>query len=283
MQLDATNIEQLHRRQELLTNNLRQGKASILTTLEDEVGIILDKINDLKDEFRKSKNDFLEISVLERRETQTVQREKTGIFNSIISFFTGPRYEYREIEVVTHYARVQDAIEQIESFADECIHQTERRMLDIINLRKLNQRVAKSAIDLFDSGDADFDLAGFRMQVKRCLNEFVPPRIEFSTKDILYNITQKFGQGSVSQDYIKQLQMTHKQSIGEVLHQIEFLIEHIKDEVEKYFIDMEKNLLENLIAHVEEDVQRMREQVSKKESSIAELQEFKHSVEQISV
>lgn len=283
VQLDMTNIEQLHRRQELLTGNLRNGKASILNTLENETGNILDKLNDLKNEFQKSKDEFSEIQVLQKTEIETIKREKTGIINSIISLFTGPRYEYREVKVVTAYAQVQDAIEQVESFADECIRQAESRLLGIIDLRSLNQKVAKSAIDLFDSGDADFDLMSFRNQVKRCLNDFTPPEIRFSVDNITGDIIQKFGNGTVGQDHISRLKTVHKQAIAEVLHQVELVVDKIKKDVELYFANMEKNLLENLISGVEKDVNKMKEQIVKKEASIQELQLFKECIVQVDV
>ena len=277
-QLDNSNIDQLKRREELLTKKLRSGKQSISDTLREESDIILAKVEDFISELYRLRDQFSNIETLESRSYRTETYEQSGFWGGLFSFFGSPIYRTREVEVVTTYAQVQDSIEQIEAFAEESLSQLQNGLTTIVNMQQLRKNVLKSAIDLFDTEDADFDLASFKSQVNQCLEAFKPPKLQYSADAFTKNIIRQFGSGKVDENQITRLKTAHRNALRDVVEEVAKVGRSAKIDIENYFDLMQNNLLENVINVIEKDVELLKAQLNNKESAKQSLGEFKQAL-----
>lgn len=278
-QLDSSNIDQLKRREELLTKKLRSGKQGISDTLREESDIILAKVEDLINELYRLRDHFSNIETLESKSYHTETYEQEGFWGELFSFFDSPIYKIREIEVVTTYAQVQDSIEQIEAFAKECLSQLQNGLTTIVNMQQLRKNVLKSAIELFDTEDADFDLISFKSQVNQSLEAFIPPKLCYSADTLTENIIRQFGSGKVDENQITRLKTTHRNALRDVMVEVAKVGRSAKTDIDHYFGLMQNNLLENVINVIEKDVELLKAQLNNKESTKQSLGEFKQALE----
>ena len=277
-QLNNSNIDQLKRREELLTKKLRSGKQGISDTLREESDIILAKVEDFISELYRLRDQFSNIETLESRSYRTETYEQGGFLGGLFSFFGSPIYRTREVEVVTTYAQVQDSIEQIEAFAEESLSQLQNGLTTIVNMQQLRKNVLKSAIDLFDTEDADFDLISFKSQVNQCLEAFKPPKLQYSADAFTKNIIRQFGSGKVDENQITRLKTAHRNALRDVVEEVAKVGRSAKIDIENYFDLMQNNLLENVISVIEKDVKLLKAQLNNKESAKQSLGEFKQAL-----
>lgn len=277
-QLQSTSIEQLKRRQQLQTKKLKNGRYLIEQVIQQEVNEKILKIDVLIKDISNLKAKFDEVNVQKSISHEIKKTERDGFFAGLARIFDVGGYDYNKIEIVTHYAQVQDSIEQIEAYSRTMSIELSKIMNGIIDMRQLRKTILNTTIELFDTEDPDFDILSFKHQVGQYLTSYHAPNYDTNISDVLDEVVGKFSSDTVAAAQIEDLEREHKGAIKKVTDKVLSGAKSAREDVNEYFDSLEKTLTINIIDILEKDTKDMIRQLNDKEISMNNLSQLRQAL-----
>lgn len=274
-QLQSTSIEQLKIRQQLQTNKLKNGRYLIEQVIQQEVNEKILKIDVLINDISNLRNKFDEVKVQESISHKIQKTERSGFLAGLARMFDVGGYDYNKIEIVTHYAQVQDSIEQIEAYSRTLSMELSKVMNGIIDMRQLRKTILNTTIEMFDTEDPDFDILSFKHQVGQYLTSYHTPNYDTNISDVLDEIIGKFNSDMVTAAQINDLKKEHKEAIKKVTDKVLIDAKSARKDVTEYFDSLEKTLTINIIDILEKNIEDMIKQLNDKEASMINLSQLR--------
>ena len=280
-QLQSTSIEQLKRRQQLQTSKLKNGRYLIEQVIQQEINEKLLKIESLINDISSLKTKFDDVKVQESISHEVQKIEREGFLAGLARVFDVGGYDYNTIEIVTHYAQVQDSIEQIEAYFRTMNMALSKVMNNIVDIRQLRKSILNTTIELFDTEDPDFDILSFKHRVGQYLTNYQTPTYDSNISDVLEDVISKFSIDMVTSTQIDNLKKEHKKAIKKVTDKMLSDAKSARQGVIEYFSSLEKNLTINIIDILATNTEDMIKQLNDKEQSISDLMQLKKSLLEI--
>lgn len=277
-QLQSTSIEQLKRSQQLQTKKLKNGRYLIEQVIQQEVNEKILKIDGLIKDISNLKAKFDEVNVQKSISHEIKKTERDGFFAGLARIFDVGGYDYNKIEIVTHYAQVQDSIEQIEAYSRTMNIELSKVMNGIIDMRQLRKTILNTAIELFDTEDPDFDILSFKHQVGQYLTSYYAPNYDTNISDVLDEVIGKFSSDMVAAAQIEDLKREHKGAIKKVTDKVLSDAKSAREDVAEYFDSLEKTLTINIIDILEKNTEDMIRQLNDKEISMNNLSHLRQAL-----
>lgn len=277
-QLQSTSIEQLNRRQQLQTSKLKNGRYLIEQVIQQEINEKIVKIEALISDISSLKNKFDDVKVQESISHEIEKTERDGFFAGLARIFDVGGYDYNKIEIVTHYAQVQDSIEQIEAYSRTMNIELSRVMNGIIDMKQLRKTILNTTIELFDTEDPDFDILSFKHQVGQYLTSYHTPNYNTNISDVLEEVIGKFSNDMITFDQINDLKREHKGAIKKVTDKVLSDAKSARGHVTEYFNSLENTLTINIINILEKNTEDMIRQLNDKETSMNNLSELRQAL-----
>lgn len=277
-QLQSTSIEQLKRSQQLQTKKLKNGRYLIEQVIQQEVNEKILKIDVLIKDISNLKAKFDEVNVQKSISHEIKKTERDGFFAGLARIFDVGGYDYNKIEIVTHYAQVQDSIEQIEAYSRTMSIELSKIMNGIIDMRQLRKTILNTTIELFDTEDPDFDILSFKHQVGQYLTSYHAPNYDTNISDVLDEVVGKFSSDTVAAAQIEDLEREHKGAIKKVTDKVLSGAKSAREDVNEYFDSLEKTLTINIIDILEKDTKDMIRQLNDKEISMNNLSQLRQAL-----
>ena len=277
-QLQSTSIEQLKRSQQLQTKKLKNGRYLIEQVIQKEVNEKILKIDGLIKDISNLKAKFDEVNVQKSISHEIKKTERDGFFAGLARIFDVGGYDYNKIEIVTHYAQVQDSIEQIEAYSRTMNIELSKVMNGIIDMRQLRKTILNTTIELFDTEDPDFDILSFKHQVGQYLTSYHVPNYDTNISDVLDEVIGKFSSDMVAAAQIEDLKREHKRAIKKVTDKVLSDAKSAREDVDEYFDSLEKTLTINIIDILEKNTEDMIRQLNDKEISMNNLSQLRQAL-----
>lgn len=277
-QLQSTSIEQLKRSQQFQTKKLKNGRYLIEQVIQQEVNGKILKIDGLIKDISNLKAKFDEVNVQKSISHEIKKTERDGFFAGLARLFDVGGYDYNKIEIVTHYAQVQDSIEQIEAYSRTMNIELSKVMNGIIDMRQLRKTILNTAIELFDTEDPDFDILSFKHQVGQYLTSYYAPNYDTNISDVLDEVIGKFSSDMVAAAQIEDLKREHKGAIKKVTDKVLSDAKSAREDVAEYFDSLEKTLTINIIDILEKNTEDMIRQLNDKEISMNNLSHLRQAL-----
>lgn len=277
-QLQSTSIEQLKRSQQLQTKKLKNGRYLIEQVIQKEVNEKILKIDGLIKDISNLKAKFDEVNVQKSISHEIKKTERDGFFAGLARIFDVGGYDYNKIEIVTHYAQVQDSIEQIEAYSRTMNIELSKVMNGIIDMRQLRKTILNTTIELFDTEDPDFDILSFKHQVGQYLTSYHVPNYDTNISDVLDEVIGKFSSDMVAAAQIEDLKREHKRAIKKVTDKVLSDAKSAREDVAEYFDSLEKTLTINIIDILEKNTEDMIRQLNDKEISMNNLSQLRQAL-----
>ena len=277
-QLQSTSIEQLKRSQQLQTKKLKNGRYLIEQVIQKEVNEKILRIDGLIKDISNLKAKFDEVNVQKSISHEIKKTERDGFFAGLARIFDVGGYDYNKIEIVTHYAQVQDSIEQIEAYSRTMNIELSKVMNGIIDMRQLRKTILNTTIELFDTEDPDFDILSFKHQVGQYLTSYHVPNYDTNISDVLDEVIGKFSSDMVAAAQIEDLKREHKRAIKKVTDKVLSDAKSAREDVAEYFDSLEKTLTINIIDILEKNTEDMIRQLNDKEISMNNLSQLRQAL-----
>ena len=267
-------IAELDRLEQQAVTRLEKGKLKLEDVFDEEAAAGAGKLARLKNSLDRLALDYASISAVKETKSEAYQ-----VDTSIFGGFFGATWEKRYRDVETLYASVQDAIEKIDRYAHECIARFEDQIAGCIDLDKLRQRVSAAAMELFDTGSADFDGDLMLAGINKSLRRITIPTVELGKTDFTAGIVKQFGAGRVAEDSIDALRQAHRAALKGVHDRIKTLVDLKIDEINNSLHRSAQTFVADMSRDIKTGMHKLREQRADRETAIKEIESARRAVE----
>lgn len=191
--IEKYNIKDLEDMEKSFVSKLNKGRAILEDIFDEELSNIKTRFALLQTECQRESNRFS--AIRSGSETKTVEYEVS--ISKLIKPWTWGKTETRHKTVVSEYAYAQDAIENIDNFANSLTVKLQEQIMECINIDLLRQKLKKAAISLFDLGDENFDADILINEVNKSVRKIKIPSTNFGRESYSALLIQDFGSGKV--------------------------------------------------------------------------------------
>lgn len=272
-QLQQHTIADLERMEQDVVERLARGKLGLEDVFDEQAVNASKAFALLKTELRGLSRTFT---------VKAIKETKSEAYQEDVSFFKGlfgHTWETRYRNVETVHASVQDAVEQIDRFAHQCVERFEKRITECINLDGLRRNVSKAAMALFDTGSAEFDGDLMLSGINKSLRRIAIPTVDFGSTVFTEKIIKQFGSGRVTADAVETLQQAHRAAIQTVLADIEKLVDRKIAEIESALERSARTFVTDMSRDISASLRKLREQRADREAALAQIERAHVAVE----
>ena len=169
------------------------------------------------------------------------------------------------------YLMATDAIEQINDYAQECVHAIELRFNNLLNTAQLRANLRRELIDELTSNSMDFDPAQFREVLDSHLRTMDIPQLhlscDFSTDEI-----SRYFQGKIEGSDIHALQEKVSEALKNIFNQLTSRFDSAIKSLSTKLTLIQNNLEKQLTERVRADLEVVRQDFANKEKVLVEYQ-----------
>lgn len=267
-------LSELEKTENALTR-METGRAKLEDVFDEQFVQIRQKFAQLTSEVRTQAKRY---KVTEQKETKTESYEVST--SRWYKPWTWGDTETRYRQVVTVYASAQDAIEQVESFADENLRGLQRAIVECVDLDGLRKKVSAAAMNLFDTSDANFDADLILTEINKSLRRLTIPDTSFGVKSYSQMISKSFGSGRVSQDKIDGLAEAQREAIATISADLEAEVNQKIQQIGKSLEKTSRSFVTELTKDIQQGLTELREKIRNREDSIRQIDAARTAVQQ---
>ncbi len=184
---------------------------------------------------------------------------------------------YRTRTVNYDYVSVADVIDQITSFAYDCVSDIEYHFEQLVNPNDIKAKLRQSLLDSLDTDSADFDPAQFRNLLNQAIGRITIPELSLNIGDAGAKISQNFtGEVKSEEDKAKlkvQLQESLRQVFSELNTEFATAVSQVIDSLSA----TKANLADSLTQNMQNELEQLREDLQNQQavmSSYIDLMEI---------
>jgi GTPase Era involved in 16S rRNA processing len=262
------NIADLAKQEQDALTRLNDGRARLEDVFDDQVARIQTKFAQLKTEIRAQSLRYARVEVIRETSTEEYEATVTKKFLWVIPYDST---ETRTRTVVSHYASVQDAIEQIERYAHETAKSLQDAIIGCVNMEVLRRTIGQAAMSLFDTGSADFDGQWMLIEVNKSLRKITIPEIEFGSKDYASNIIKSFGSSRVSESEIDSLKEAQRVALAAIINDLNAEVDRKVQEITKRLEETGSNFVVSMTHDIQAGLAQLRDEIGNKEESLKNI------------
>lgn len=272
-QIGRSDLKSLQRLEQRLSRQLQQGEAALMAVFNQHSLQVHTSLSQLHSEFSSQLNDY-RVESHTQVTTQTKQVAARGFWAGFLRFFDAGGFEYVNTEVVTHYAKTQDAIAQIGQFANDAGQELRQQINHLINPELLHQQLCSAALELFDLSDDSLDPDFISSQLRAALRHIVMPKLDWGQKNYDQELIARFGfKRAEGEDNIKVLQNQHRQAMLQILDDLQRAVLDTQKQIEQHFNHARKHLQTHLLGMVQDSLRSIADDLNNKEAVLQQLRD----------
>ncbi|MBO4631951.1 MAG: dynamin family protein [Lentisphaeria bacterium] len=272
--LQSKDVAQLAKELKVQTTRLEKGRSSLEGCFEDAIYGARDKFSTILSEIRQSKAQFANLTVQSESHTETEDYTvDKGCGFLWWRSWTGNRYETRtrSYTVTTRYADAYEAVDQVESFANQARSMLENAIRSAVNVSELKNNISDAILALFENGTEDIDLDLLKEQIKAAVRRITIPDADFGDVDYSAAITSKFSGSRVEDSDIDSLKAAQRAALSAVISDLEKKAKEKTSAIEKCLTTTKETFVNRLIGDLKADNEKLAEQLKNKKESLKHL------------
>lgn len=272
-QIGRSDLKSLQRLEQRLSHQLQQGEAALMAVFNQHSLQVHTSLSRLYSEFSGQLNDY-QVESQTQVTTQTKKVASSGFWAGLLRLFDAGGFDYVNTEVVTHYAKTQDAIAQIEQFANDADHELRQQIHRLVNPELLHQELCSAALELFDLSDDSLDPDFISSQLRAALGHIVTPKLDWNQKNYDQQLVARFGfKRAEGKDNIRALQNQHREAMLQILEDLQQAILNSQKQIEQHFSHARTHLQTHLLSMVQDSLRSIAEDLNNKEAVLQQLRE----------
>ena len=269
--LESKDVAQLARELKVQTTRLEKGRSSLEGCFEDAIFGAHEKFAAILSEIRQSKAQFANLTVQSESHTEYRTHDEYRGGTGFLDWLLGPKQVTRAHTVTTRYADAYEAVDQVESFANQSRSMLENAIRSAVNVSELKNNISDAILDLFENGTEDVDLDMLKEQIKSAVRRITIPDADFGDIDYSASITSKFSGSRVEDSDIDSLRAAQRAALNAVISDLEKKAKEKTSAIEKCLKTTMETFVNQLIGDLKADNEKLAEQLKNKEASLKHL------------
>ncbi|MGK5091742.1 hypothetical protein WDW89_06955 [Deltaproteobacteria bacterium TL4] len=255
-------IQQLSQKQELTKQRLNNGKVKVN-------GIFQRHLNQIEGKFSKL---LLEIEQASIKAKRVKAGQKTETYSSEVSdstwykFWTwgSTRTVYHSIDYV--YARVNNALEQLEDYVMNSKTMIYEAIQEIVNIEQFRKEIKESVMGLFDLNDDNFDPQSILIPVENAVDRIkIPPDVQINVNQHIDTVRNKFKSGEVRDDEVSSLRSEQGRVVEIIENDIKNEVRGITQKIIVKLTTIQNIFIPDLTQRMENELNQLQQQLQDKE------------------
>lgn len=272
--LENKDVAQLTKELKAQTTRLEKGRSSLEGCFEDAIFGAHEKFSGILSEIRQSKAQFAKLTV--QSESHTEYEDYTIDKGHGFLFFRdifGTRYETktRSYTVTTRYADTYEAVDQVESFANQSRSMLENAIRSAVNVQELKNNISDAILALFENGNEDVDLDMLKEEIKSAVRRITIPDADFGDVDYSDSITSEFSDSCVEDSDIKSLKEAQRAALNAVISDLEKKAKGKINAIDKCLKTTMETFVNRLIGDLKAENEKLAEKLKNKSESLKHL------------
>lgn len=267
LHIQTSSIDQLQAQKAEIGKRLQHGRRNLENIFDEEQVKVERQFALLETDIREK---ALAYSQVEQRK-ETKQERYTVSTSTWWNPFSWGDKETRYREVVTHYTDVQDSIEQLERLANASRKELQKLIEGSINIDELRHALAIAAMQLFDTGSADFDPDALLHEVSRSLRRITIPSTDFGRKDYTQEIAAGFSRRITDTQQMSRLQEAHRLAMHAILVDLQQSATGKMQQITQSLSDTQKSFVGNLVQDMQGGLDALSEQLANREQALVRI------------
>lgn len=267
----SSNIAALEKIELDMVKRMNGGRAKLENVFDQQFVKTSQQFALLKTDVRKEAQKYNKIETVRETRTESYEVSTSKWYNP----FSWGSSETRYRDVVTIYASVQDAIEQLETFALQSTESLQQAIVGCVDLDGLRREVARAAMGLFDTGDASFDAELILTEVNKSLRRIAIPDVDFGRKDYSQAIAKAFGSDRVSESQISALKEAQREAVALILADLEAEVERKITAIGSSLESTGKTFVERMTDDIHKSLTQLRNDIDNKEKRLQLIEDAK--------
>jgi hypothetical protein len=262
------NIAALEATEQDMLKRMNGGRAKLEDVFDQQFVKTSQQFALLKTETRKEAQKHKKIDVVRETTTETYYVD-TSIFGGLF----GHDWETRHRDIVTVYASVQDAIEQLETLAQRTTESLQLAIVGCVDLDGLRREVGKAAMALFDTSDAAFDADLMLVEVNKSMRRITIPDVDFGRTDYSQAIVKAFRSDRVSENEIIALKEAQRDAVTIIIGELEAEVERKIIVIGSSLESSGKTFVERMTGDIQKSLTQLRNDIANKEKSLKRVED----------
>lgn len=265
--LDKQRVEVEHR--------LRAGRGKVEDVFDTQITQVQHDFARLKMDFQTLAASSVHVETRTETHTRSYEVSTSSWYNPLSWGSSVTRHE----TVVTRYADVQDAVENVDKFVNHATRALSEQIMRCVDLDAIRRKVSQAALSLFDIGSADFDAELIMSEVNKSLRRLTVPDATLNRTDYSSRITSAFGQHRIKEDQIGALRESARQVIEDILLDLGQALENKLVGIVNGLNLAGQQLVAQLISDIQAGLDELRQQIEHREASLAAIAQASSAVE----
>lgn len=272
--LENKDVTALAKELKVQTQRLEKGRSALEGCFEDVIYDAHGKFADILSKIRQAKAQFTNLSV--QSESHTEHEDYVVDKGSGFLFWrslTGNRYETRtrSYTVTTRYADAYEAVDQVESYANESRLLLEEAIRNAVNVTALKNNISDVILNIFENGTEEIDLDMVKEQIKGAIRRITIPDADFGNMDYTQVITSQFSGSRVEGNNIDALKSAQRSALNAVILDLETKAKDKVTAIEKCLTTTMETFVNKLIADLKAENEKLTEKLKDKEANLKHL------------
>lgn len=277
--LKTEDIDSLKNREKGIVERISKGRDKIEGSFEAAICKMQSDMALLKTEIKGMSLNFTGFEVQSESHEESYDVTVTKKFLWVIPYSST---ETRYRTVTYRYADTHDAITKVEEFVYEAQKAVQQAIMRIININELKAKIKEGAVSLFDLNDTSFEPEDILLPLDRIISKITIPEVDIDKQDFASTITKQFS-GRVNEESIERLREAQKNALREVQKEVERVVTSRTNEIALQLEKHCKNFVDNLIKDVQDDLEKLREELNDRENMIKKYEGLKGTLEEINM
>ena len=267
--IDTEDLTNLQLKEKDAASRLERGKTSIESVFEDLIIKIRTDLSMLVTEMKGLARRFEDIKEKTDSKNEEYEEKVPRRFLFFdVSWLFGYTTETRTRSITYRYANVHESISAVQEFVYEAEKKIKQAIIDIVDIPSFRESIKNGAMALFDLSDINFNFEFVTVPIERAVKRITIPEIEFGNKDYSSIIFSQFSKERVVEDEIEKLRASQKESIRQVILEIDSAVKNKVSEIVKMLEKSKNEFLGSLLKEVVEELDTIKKMLGDKQNSI---------------
>lgn len=270
MLIRRSSLPSLEKTEQEMLKRIREGRRSLELIFSKQAHAAQEKLLRLKPDVQARSQRALHVDSHRDIRNETYEVSTSRWYNP----FSWGTTETRSREVVTIYASVQDAIEQIQDLALKTTRSLQREISRCIDLDDLRKELSTATRAFFSPDDADVLLAG----VEGSLRHMTLPDVSLSERDYSKSLVRTFGRERVDEDQIENLRRVQQQAVAAVLDDLNKELQMRITAIRKGLEEVGQSFVDDMIHDIQQELSQLRADIAHKEQTLHEIDKARQAI-----
>lgn len=269
--LQNNDVASLEKKQEVIQKSIQKGSTKIDNIFENYIINIEKNFASLKQEVKNEIKNAGNIKVANGTTTEQYS-EVTNRFTNFFNDSWGRETKTRTINY--KYANVYEAIEQLENFVKDSELNIFKTVENIIDIKIFRKEILKSAFELFDVEDDNFDPSDILDTLQNAVSRISIPSVDLDTSIYIDKVRDNFSSSEVKDSEIDSLKKEARRVLNLILKDINEEIARQTQKIINELKDVKDGFMPKILSDFTDKLDKMKynmQELEKTEKQYIEL------------